>query len=363
MPGTGDLWFTIVNLHAGSGKTVSIWRKAEILLAKAGIPYDNKYTDCKYHATEIAFQAASEGYRKFIAVGGDGTIHEVLEGIMKYVCGTESVSVSDFSIAVIPIGSGNDWIRIHGINRNLERTIELIRNESLVRQDVVRVSVFDPVAEPEQLLSAEPVRTSYMVNIGGVGFDARVCERVNEQKLEGKKGKRMSDYEEEFDYLVSSGVSLEVKAISVPTYPLVENSGKNLLKLYLNDVGLLTALYYKNNIQAILQDLPSVNLGSVYETVVAQELAAHGCKLYYYDNKKNGEVDFLVDDADSLSVLPLEIKSGKDYTVHSALDKFLAVKDYNIKQAFVLSNESKVVQKGGITYMPVYYVMFVGGDA
>ena len=189
MPGTGDLWFTIVNLHAGSGKTVSIWRKAEILLAKAGIPYDNKYTDCKYHATEIAFQAASEGYRKFIAVGGDGTIHEVLEGIMKYVCGTESVSVSDFSIAVIPIGSGNDWIRIHGINRNLERTIELIRNESLVRQDVVRVSVFDPVAEPEQLLSAEPVRTSYMVNIGGVGFDARVCERVNEQKLEGKKGK------------------------------------------------------------------------------------------------------------------------------------------------------------------------------
>ena len=189
MPGTGELWFTIVNLHAGSGKTVSIWRKAEILLAKAGIPYDNKYTDCKYHATEIAFQAASEGYRKFIAVGGDGTIHEVLEGIMKYVCGTESVSVSDFSIAVIPIGSGNDWIRIHGINRNLERTIELIRNESLVRQDVVRVSVFDPVAEPEQLLSAEPVRTSYMVNIGGVGFDARVCERVNEQKLEGKKGK------------------------------------------------------------------------------------------------------------------------------------------------------------------------------
>ena len=189
MPGTGELWFTIVNLHAGSGKTVSIWRKAEILLAEAGIPYDNKYTDCKYHATEIAFQAASEGYRKFIAVGGDGTIHEVLEGIMKYVCGTESVSVSDFSIAVIPIGSGNDWIRIHGINRNLERTIELIRNESLVRQDVVRVSVFDPVAEPEQLLSAEPVRTSYMVNIGGVGFDARVCERVNEQKLEGKKGK------------------------------------------------------------------------------------------------------------------------------------------------------------------------------
>lgn len=183
-------------------------------------------------------------------------------------------------------------------------------------------------------------------------------KRMVAKDIEGKKGKRMADYEEEFDYLISAGVVLEVKAISVPSYPLVENCGKNLLKLYLNDVGLLTGLFFKNNIQAIMQDVKSINLGSVYETVVAQELCAHGFNLYYYDNKNNGEVDFLIDDADNLSVMPLEIKSGKDYTVHSALTKFLKIETYNIQQAFVLSNEQTVYQKNGVTYIPVYYIMF-----
>lgn len=183
-------------------------------------------------------------------------------------------------------------------------------------------------------------------------------KRMVAKEIEGKKGKRMTDYEDEFDYLVSAGVALEVKAISVPSYPLVENSGKNLLKLYLNDVGLLTGLFFKNNIQAIMQDIPSINLGSVYETVVAQELSAHGFNLYYYDNKSNGEVDFLIDDTDNLSVIPLEIKSGKDYTVHSALNKLLKIETYNIHQAFVLSNEQKVYQKNGVTYLPIYYIPF-----
>lgn len=187
-------------------------------------------------------------------------------------------------------------------------------------------------------------------------------KRMVAKDIEGKKGKRMADYEEEFDYLISAGVVLEVKAISVPSYPLVENCGKNLLKLYLNDVGLLTGLFFKNNIQAIMQDVKSINLGSVYETVVAQELCAHGFNLYYYDNKNNGEVDFLIDDADNLSVMPLEIKSGKDYTVHSALAKFLKIETYNIQQAFVLSNEQTVYQKNGVTYIPVYYIMFFEPD-
>jgi len=176
--------------------------------------------------------------------------------------------------------------------------------------------------------------------------------------IEGKKGKRMADYEDEFDYLISAGVALDVKAISTPTYPLVENSGKNLLKLYLNDVGLLTGLFFKNNIKAIMQDTKSINLGSVYETAVAQEFKAHGFNLYYYDSKKNGEVDYLIDDANNLSVIPLEIKSGKDYYIHSALNKLLEIKDYNIKRAYVLSNEQQVIQKNGIVYMPIYNIMF-----
>lgn len=183
-------------------------------------------------------------------------------------------------------------------------------------------------------------------------------KRVVIKDIENKSWKRADSYIEEFDYLTSAGITLEVKAICKPSYPLIENSGKNLLKLYLNDVGILSALYYRNNIKAIIDDIRSINLGSVYETVVAQELKAHGYNLYYYDNKKNGEVDFLIDDADNLSNIPLEIKSGKDYSIHSALTRFLAMDEYNIKKAYVLSNERKVYSDGGITYIPIYYVMF-----
>ena len=183
-------------------------------------------------------------------------------------------------------------------------------------------------------------------------------KRVIIKDIEDKKWKRTNDYLDEFDYLISAGIALEVKAISTPTYPLVENSGKNLLKLYLNDVGILSGIFYRNNIKAVMSDIKSINLGSVYETVVAQELRAHGYDLYYYDNKKNGEVDFLIDDADNLSNIPIEVKSGKDYTVHSALDKFISNDDYNIKKAYVLSNEREVFVDNGITYIPIYYIMF-----
>ena len=183
-------------------------------------------------------------------------------------------------------------------------------------------------------------------------------KRVVIKNIENKQWKRANDYAEEFDYLISAGVALEVKAISTPTYPLIEHSGKNLLKLYLNDVGILSGIFYRNNIKAIMSDERSINLGSIYETVVAQELKAHGYDLYYYDNKKNGEVDYLIDDVDNLSNIPIEVKSGKDYTVHSALDKFLSNDEYHIKRAYVLSNEQKVFTENGITYMPIYYIMF-----
>ena len=183
-------------------------------------------------------------------------------------------------------------------------------------------------------------------------------KRLVIKDIENKSWKRSNDYSDEFEYLVSAGVVLEAKAISKPSYPLLENSGKNLMKLYLNDVGMLSGIFYRNNILAIMSDMKSINLGSVYETVVAQELRAHGYDLYYYDNKKNGEVDFLIDDPDNLSNIPIEVKSGKDYTVHSALDKFLSVDEYGVRRAYVLSNERDVYVKNGITYIPIYYIMF-----
>lgn len=189
-------------------------------------------------------------------------------------------------------------------------------------------------------------------------------KRVVVKKIENTAGhKQFRDYADEFEYLTNSGVALAVKAISNPKFPLKESESKNLLKLYLSDVGLLTGLLYKNNVNAVLGDERSINLGSVYESVVAQELHAHGCELHYYDNKQRGEVDFLIDDYDSLSVLPIEVKSGKDYKVHSALDSFMKTPDYNVKNAVVLHSGQKVYQEDGITYLPIYYVMFLAGDS
>ena len=184
-------------------------------------------------------------------------------------------------------------------------------------------------------------------------------KRVVAQSIENKRGKTFADYQDEFDYLISAGIALSVQAISNPVFPLIQSSGKNLLKLYLNDVGILSGILYGNNIQAILSDEESINLGSVYECVVASELIAHGHKLFYYDNRTKGEVDFLIDDYDSLSAVPIEVKSGKDYTVHSALNAFVSNDDYHVKKAIVLSNEREIATKNKITYLPIYDIMFI----
>ena len=176
--------------------------------------------------------------------------------------------------------------------------------------------------------------------------------------LKRKKGKTFANYADAFDYLISAGIALNVQAISNPKFPLIESSGKNLLKLYLNDVGILSGILYGSNIRAILDNQRSINLGSVYETAVASELIAHGHKLFYYDNRSKGEVDYLIDDYDSLSVVPIDVKSGKDYTVHSALNAFVQNEEYHIKKAVVLSNEREITHKGKTIYMPIYDIMF-----
>ncbi|MCI8550046.1 MAG: ATP-binding protein [Lachnospiraceae bacterium] len=188
-------------------------------------------------------------------------------------------------------------------------------------------------------------------------------KRLVAQSIENKKGKTFNDYSDEFEYLVGAGIALNVQAISTPVFPLLQSTGKNLLKLYLNDVGILTGILYGNNIRAVLDDEKSINLGAVYETVVASELTAHGYRLFYYDNRNKGEVDYLIDDYDSLSAVPIEVKSGKNYTVHSALNTFVQNEDYHIEKAFVVSNERTVFRKGKITYIPIYYIMFFHAHA
>ena len=187
-------------------------------------------------------------------------------------------------------------------------------------------------------------------------------KRIVAKTINNQTGDRFDRYQEEFEYLISSGISSAVRAISNPNFPLLESVQKKLLKLYMNDVGILTNCLYRHNLSSVLDDKKSVNLGGVYETVAAQELRAHGNALFYYDNRKNGEVDFLIDDFSQTSILPIEIKSGKDYTTHSALNNLLTTPNYNIKSAFVFSNERKIKTVKKITYLPIYYIMFLGTE-
>lgn len=187
-------------------------------------------------------------------------------------------------------------------------------------------------------------------------------KRIVAKEIRGKKGDRFEQYQEEFEYLISSGIALAVHAIVNPHFPLSESLQKNLLKLYMNDVGLLTGQLYSNNIRPVLDDVRSINLGSVYESVVAQELRAHGHKLFYYDQRKQGEVDYLIDDHTLMSAHPIEVKSGKDYTVHSALNNLLNNPDYHISAATVVSNEREIYKDDKVTYMPVYLMMFMKSE-
>lgn len=183
-------------------------------------------------------------------------------------------------------------------------------------------------------------------------------KRVVYKEIEDVKGKRASDYEEEIEYLISSGTALGVSAISNPRFPLTETEQKNLIKLYFNDPGLLTAALYRTNPAPVLLTECGINLGSVYECAVACQLAANENKLFYYDNRNHGEVDFLYDDYDSLSVVPIEVKSGKDYKRHVAISRLVSNPEYGVRQGYVLSNSRIVENAGMIYYVPIYFSLF-----
>ena len=180
MPSIKPDWYCIVNPHAGSGKTMPVWKLAEELLTARSVPYKTTLTNYKFHATLLAREAAQHGYRKILAVGGDGSVHEVMNGILEY-CDAQGVPPEEFTLAVIPIGSGNDWIKSLGVPHDTKAVVELIAADSFARQDVVRVETApDDAGVPS---------VSYMANIGGVGFDSHVCERVNALKDRGKRSK------------------------------------------------------------------------------------------------------------------------------------------------------------------------------
>lgn len=189
---------------------------------------------------------------------------------------------------------------------------------------------------------------------------ANKVKRIQFKKIEDKDDSNLEKYEDEFDYLFDSGISLPSRAVSNPVFPLTESRSKNLLKVYYNDVGILTNILYRNNIDAVLNKDKGINLGSVYETAAAMELIAHGHELYYFDSKKVGEADFLINDYNNLRVLPVEIKSGNDQTNFRAIPKLVDPDgNYNIPLGFVFGNKNVVKKESNLITLPIYLIMFL----
>lgn len=169
--------YFIINPMAGSGKTYHYWKPAEALLVNSAVTFSKVHTQCAGHAVELAYNAADEGYRTIFAVGGDGTLHEVVQGICDW-CDKNAISTEEFRVGVIPVGSGNDWIKSLNVPHDTVKVAQMILSEQYVPIDVVRVR-------------DSSGKNCYMSNIGGVGFDSHVCEVVNRQKEKGYRSRFM----------------------------------------------------------------------------------------------------------------------------------------------------------------------------
>lgn len=184
---------------------------------------------------------------------------------------------------------------------------------------------------------------------------------LNEQNKRFKitdieKNLRFEKMNDSFTWLWKAGVALPVFNVTEPKIPLLLNQKSTLFKLFLSDVGMLTTLYGKALKLKIVNQEKDINKGAVYENIAAQELTAHGYNCYYYNNKKFGELDFVIEHDGE--VLPIEVKSGKDYKKHSALAQIMQNENYQLNEAVVFSN-SNVERNGKIIYLPIYMLMFL----
>lgn len=209
-----------------------------------------------------------------------------------------------------------------------------------------------------------PERTLFILSI----FDALPSElaKVNKrfvlQSL--KKGATYERFQDDFEWLSAAGVVLPACLVSEPKYPLIRTRERRKFKLYSLDVGMLIARYPRTVAMEALQGSKNVNFGAVYENVIAQELAAAGFDLDYYNNNRKGEMDFLIEDAKG-KVIPIEVKSGKDYKFHSALNNLLKTKDYGIEYAYVFSehNVSQGMREDKMVYyLPLYMSMCLASE-
>ncbi|MDR2362263.1 MAG: diacylglycerol kinase family lipid kinase [Prevotellaceae bacterium] len=172
-----EAWMVIVNPKAGSGKGLTDWPIISNQMNRSGVDFSCVFTEHKYHAVELTVKAIHDGYRKLVAIGGDGTINEIVNGLFIQ----QKVKPSAVSLAVIPAGTGNDWLRMFGIPDTYSQAVESIVNHRTILQDVGLISFYETRIKHQR----------YMANVAGMGFDAMVNRLFNHLKDEGRYSKNM----------------------------------------------------------------------------------------------------------------------------------------------------------------------------
>ena len=170
----GSTWIAVVNPNAGGGRVATEWPVLSNKLKSRGFVFEEVFTTHRYHAVELVIYALKRGFRKIISVGGDGTLHEIVNGLFYQ----QEVPVSDVTLAVLPAGSANDWTRMYRIPRDYDKAIDTIIDGRTVLQDVGRV----------EYVQAGVRNVRYMVNVAGVGLDANICWYCNAAKNKGRSG-------------------------------------------------------------------------------------------------------------------------------------------------------------------------------
>lgn len=268
--------------------------------------------DNERSVSDLIHNKMMEHFRRYLIVGG------MPEAVKEYINSGDINKVTEIQLSIIEMYK-RDFTKYEAEDKKL-----------------MIISIYDLV--PSQLLKQN--------------------RRFNYSDI--KKGMRFERAESSFLWLASAGVVIPTYNATEPRISLNQNKKSSLVKLYCSDVGLLTSSYGNALRTKMLIDDGKVNLGGIYENAVVQELNSHGFQTYFYNSHKNGELDFLIEK--TASVVPIEVKSGKDYYVHSALTKTVANKEYEVEEAYVLSNYN-VKTEGEIVYLPVYMTMFISDDA
>lgn len=302
MSETKTAWYFIVNPRAGSGTSMSEWLPAEQMLEQEHIPFVTAMTDHKKHAVTLAREAAAEGYRRIAAVGGDGSLHEVLGGICSW-CAETGTPTEEFYLAVVPIGSGNDWIKSCRVPNDVPTVIRMIAEESFGWMDILRAESRDG-------------KVGYVANSAGVGFDSHVCERVNLQKERGMRDRLiyLKALRYTFFHLKPIRVVIrengeavfagEAYSIAIGNGPW-SGGGMRQVPLAANDDGLIDYMVVpKTKLYKLMKEVPRLFAGTVNESPL---IHAGRCRQLRITPLDEVSADIIEYDGEIEGQLPLDL--------------------------------------------------------